>query len=775
MRMRNAVAVVILAILFSGLVLHSNIDGSVGFFRGGVIPFHIGNANDEGLDDGEVTTRKIADSAVTGEKIANDVLEIVEQGRIAYETIGGGLGPDNVTFAPGSSTCVVAGSFEEGDFTDVQSAVDSLSDGGVVHVKEGIYELSEGIEIRSSGISLVGSGAGTVLVQKSEDPTIHIGWGAENVTVSNLKIVGNRTKPGIYLTGVKGSKIGYLWVENAKLGIYLKDSALNVVDRNVITGNGDGIKLHASNSNLVLGNLLSGNLGHGIYVLSSNVNVISSNVVRANGLDGVRVRSGANNLIAVNSCSANAGAGVYLGYSGTVNNLVTTNSCIGNKVGVRLTGSVENTRLLANYFSNNLEGEIRNDSNTTRYIRTEDIEDGAITAAKIGPDAIGSDQIMPGAVTTFEIEDRTIGSIDLGDKIVAERNIVDGAVSARKIRDDAIGSGHISRGAVGTGELADDAVTPDKTSLGVLQTGVERDVVDLKMIVGGFRVSFPYEFSEGPNVVVSFANVDDRTALPGSLYVENVTTGGFDVGWVLSGQGVGSADVVWYASVEPEEGPSGVQVLVNPSFEAPGIEGEAPDNWSFPEPYVEEENLTVEENEFVQYGDYYGVAPKDGDYMGRLRLASTAENDWVGLGTEQVVENVGGTADRYLVYDVAFLNWSGSDHADFAGPVVEVDVTSGGENYLLRYIQGYERKVWPEESAGVGYVDVLEGEEMPWRNWISVERDVAQDLVDEFPEIDTGDEFTIKSIGLFSLIHKLDGAKTDIYIGWDGVGLIAAS
>jgi len=60
--------------------------------------------------------------------------------------------------------------------------------------------------------------------------------------------------------------------------------------------------------------------------------------------------------------------------------------------------------------------------------------------------------------------------------------------------------------------------------------------------------------------------------------------------------------------------------------------------------------------------------------MGCLRLASGAENLWVGLAVEQDIDGVNETAANYLGYEVAFLSWSGADHVDFAGAVVEVDV-----------------------------------------------------------------------------------------------------
>jgi len=58
--------------------------------------------------------------------------------------------------------------------------------------------------------------------------------------------------------------------------------------------------------------------------------------------------------------------------------------------------------------------------------------------------------------------------------------------------------------------------------------------------------------------------------------------------------------------------------------------------------------------------------------------------------------------------------------------------------YYLRYALGYGREIWPESTADLRYVDGLGEEGMPWQEWISVERNVNRDLVDEFDAIDEG-------------------------------------
>lgn len=725
---RKTVAIIFIAASI-GFVVFSNIGERPGWFKSGIFPFQL----EDGLAEGEVTTSKLADLAVTSDKIAYTVLDDINEGKIAYDTIEAGVTPDNSTFTPGVGTHVVAGDREAGDFTEVQNAIDALPrDGGVVYVREGFYELSGKIEIRSSNVSLIGAGFGTVMKQRDDDPVIHVGWGAENVLVANLRVIGSGGNPGIYFTGVTGSEIRNIRVENSEFGVYLKGSDRNFVVNNMAISNKDGIKLHDSHNNLVSGNFLLGNEGHGIYVLSSDRNAVSSNISRKNGRDGIRARSCSNNSIMMNLCSANDGAGIYLGYSDTANNLLTSNNLSGNGVGIRLTSSAESSKLVANHFSSNLNSGLQDESDTTMYIETNDIGEGAVTAPKIARNAINADKISPNAVSSAEIKDYTIKNIDLDRGIIEESNLLDGSVTVSKIEDNAIApekvrtgainARHISDGSVGSDEIAEAAVTVDETSSDVLQSGTEEGIIDLSRKTGSTSVSFPFDFSSKPNVVVSFANVDDRTALPGSLFVENLTPEGFNVGWVLSQGGTGTADIVWYASLEPKEGRIGTQMLTNSSFEEPGEEGKKPRYWSFPLIYTEKENLSIVENELVQYKDYYGVEPLEGDYMARLRFASTSENCWAGLGIRQSFQNLDERTTSFLQYNVVFLYWEGADQADFGGAVVEVELQSKGRTYKLRYIHGYKRKVWPRCAPRTKYVDVEEGGKMPWQEWISVER-----------------------------------------------------
>ncbi len=103
-----------------------------------------------------------------------------------------------------------------------------------------------------------------------------------------------------------------------------------------------------------------------------------------------------------------------------------------------------------------------------QLIKTTDIKDNSITAAKIVANAVGSAQIADNAVTSSElasdsvgstqIKDNAVGSSEIASSAVGNTQIADNAVNAAKIAGNAVGSAQIADGAVGSSEIAADAV-----------------------------------------------------------------------------------------------------------------------------------------------------------------------------------------------------------------------------------------------------------------------------------------------------------------------------
>jgi hypothetical protein len=84
-------------------------------------------------------------------------------------------------------------------------------------------------------------------------------------------------------------------------------------------------------------------------------------------------------------------------------------------------------------------------------VSTDAIADGAVTSAKISPNAITSGQVVNDALTSDDIAAGAIGSGELAN----------GAVTNSKIQDGSISSSKLGPGSVGTGQLVDGSVTAE--------------------------------------------------------------------------------------------------------------------------------------------------------------------------------------------------------------------------------------------------------------------------------------------------------------------------
>lgn len=91
-------------------------------------------------------------------------------------------------------------------------------------------------------------------------------------------------------------------------------------------------------------------------------------------------------------------------------------------------------------------------------IKSENIQDGAITSAKIGVAAITEAHITDAAITRAKIEDAAIDSA----------KIADAAITSAKIDMAAIDSTHIKDAAVETAKIADAAITTAKVGLAAI-------------------------------------------------------------------------------------------------------------------------------------------------------------------------------------------------------------------------------------------------------------------------------------------------------------------
>ena len=121
-------------------------------------------------------------------------------------------------------------------------------------------------------------------------------------------------------------------------------------------------------------------------------------------------------------------------------------------------------------------------------VDTAQIDDDALTQAKIASQAVDSSEIAPDAIITSKIADGNITGVKLGASSVSETKISSGAVTGSKIQNgavteekiatDAITASKIRSGAVGNDEIASNAVNTDELVNGaVTEAKVSSDII----------------------------------------------------------------------------------------------------------------------------------------------------------------------------------------------------------------------------------------------------------------------------------------------------------
>jgi len=230
---------------------------------------------------------------------------------------------DNIFIDTRIATKIVAAD-GSGDYSDIQSAIDSLpAGGGLVFIKDGTYTINSPITITKSNVALVGQGPATILALANgvNDSVIKIGDEVSNITdviVSDLSIDGNRLNQtagyGIrilancdrisilkciikscYNGGVgRLAEATYTRVEDchfsdcADVVILLMYGAFSIVRGNYIRdvniNSGKGIYLYQDNDSLVEGNIIIGNDGasepYGIVLYGCYRGVVFSNFIK---------------------------------------------------------------------------------------------------------------------------------------------------------------------------------------------------------------------------------------------------------------------------------------------------------------------------------------------------------------------------------------------------------------------------------------------------------------------------------------------------------------
>ena len=212
------------------------------------------------------------------------------------------------------------------DFSSIQEAIDTASDGDTVYVKTGAYH--ENVRINKS-ISLIGENVDSTVIDGNppEGYRIPITIESDNVSVSGFKILYGFN--GIGVGAVKFCSISGNRISGNQHGVVLVKSSYCNVTKNYfeLIGLSSAIQLNYAHNNLVSGNYID-NCTEGIQIWQSSYNkTVTENTIKNCKDVAIRLQNADNNTITRNDVS-NSGTGTTIYVAN--NNTITKNNYVNN-------------------------------------------------------------------------------------------------------------------------------------------------------------------------------------------------------------------------------------------------------------------------------------------------------------------------------------------------------------------------------------------------------------------------------------------------------------
>lgn len=269
---------------------------------------------------------------------------------------------------PGDTVLVHAGIYRES--LNITKQVFLVGEGGPMLDSgasgSGIALRADGIEV--SGVDLRTTRATGILVASGDNKIMNnsvsgcldgirlVGAGASNNVVARNRVDNNTN--GVTLIGsrrnviknnnIRDNNIG----EESDCGIFLAYSQENTIQENELENNGDcSISLRSSSNNSLIGNSVIRNDWYGISLAESSDNLLQENNASDNRDAGVYLDNSRENAI-VNNTALNNAKGIYLAYDSN-DNLISGNAVSRNGKGLQLAYRSSNNTVEKNTVKNN--------------------------------------------------------------------------------------------------------------------------------------------------------------------------------------------------------------------------------------------------------------------------------------------------------------------------------------------------------------------------------------------------------------------------------------
>ncbi len=209
---------------------------------------------------------------------------------------------DRSTFSARASKTWVVDKSGQGDFYDIQNAIDAAEDGDLIRVMSGTFQ--EHLLVNKS-VMLVGENKSSCIIDGNGTGTV-VTVNADSAFISGFTVQGSgEDQEGVILNQSSGDRIlGNIIVSNY-YGVWLNSAERNVIRDNYVQGNVWGIYLQDSGNNTIEDNNVSDNSRRGLHLGVSDGNTVVENAV-INNFEGIYLEFSSGNSLRNNSLTENA-------------------------------------------------------------------------------------------------------------------------------------------------------------------------------------------------------------------------------------------------------------------------------------------------------------------------------------------------------------------------------------------------------------------------------------------------------------------------------------
>lgn len=191
------------------------------------------------------------------------------------------------------------------DYPTIQAAVDAVSPGDTIIVRDGTY--TENIDISTENLTIQSENGADFTIVEAANPDDHIfEITADSVTIDGFTITRTEAA-GIYLVSSSNSHILNNTIFGCWLGIKLDPTYW-------FDENGILIDYEPSDNNIITNNTISNGKGDGVSLEHSGNNIITNNKISNNSIYGIRLDGSSNNQIYLNDFSGNRAGNAIIIY-----------------------------------------------------------------------------------------------------------------------------------------------------------------------------------------------------------------------------------------------------------------------------------------------------------------------------------------------------------------------------------------------------------------------------------------------------------------------------